>query len=316
MSRIRLGTRGSRLALVQARQVRTRLLDANPGLGVEIVEITTSGDRIVDVPLGPNVGQSFFTKEIEDALLTDRVDIAVHSCKDLATVLPPGLGLGAVLAREDPRDVLVGSAGVGFADLPGGSRIGTASIRRKSFLGLARPDLVLEDLRGNVPTRLKAVDEGRVDAVVLAAAGLLRLGMGARITEFLAPDILPPAAAQGAVAIQVRTDDATTRAVIERIDDPRTRSAVTAERACLRRLGAGCQAPVGCIASVTGRGLTLRTSVITPGGRLDRETSGSVTAADAVGERCAEAILRELGVTTLLEAGDWTGPSPQRRSGP
>ncbi len=253
MSRIRLGTRGSRLALVQARQVRTRLLDANPGLGVEIVEITTSGDRIVDLPLGPNVGQSFFTKEIEDALLTDRVDIAVHSCKDLATVFPPGLGLGAVLAREDPRDVLVGSAGVGFADLPGGSRIGTASVRRKSFLGLARPDLVLEDLRGNVPTRLKAVDEGRVDAAVLAAAGLLRLGMGARITEFRSRRPAPSAKISASTCAPGRPA----------LDHRGRASETRSERVCAD--WARAVRPRWAVSHRYGRGLTLRTSVITPG---------------------------------------------------
>ena len=184
-----------------------RLLEAaHAGLEVELVEIRTSGDRIQDVPLGPELGQAFFTKEIEDALLDGRIDLAVHSCKDLATTLPDGLVLGAVPVREDPHDALV-SGGATLSALPAGARVGTSSPRRKGFLAHARPDLVIQEQRGNVPTRLKAVDEGRVDAIVLAVAGLRRLGLADRITEILDPDVLLPAAAQGALALQIRADD-------------------------------------------------------------------------------------------------------------
>ncbi|MDH5590499.1 MAG: hydroxymethylbilane synthase, partial [Gemmatimonadota bacterium] len=173
---VRLGTRGSALALAQAKMVREAMVGANPGIVIEIVEITTSGDRIQDVPLTPALGQSFFTKELEDALLDGRVDLAVHSSKDLASSMPAGLAMGAFLPREDPRDVLVSASGVGLAGLPEGAKLGTASVRRKSFLRHLRPDLDFLDLRGNVPTRLEKLRSGTYDAIVLAAAGLRRLG--------------------------------------------------------------------------------------------------------------------------------------------
>lgn len=314
MTRLRLGTRGSLLALTQSRDVAARLEAHHPGLTVEIVEIRTSGDRIQDVPLGPHLGQSFFTKEIEDALLEGRVDLAVHSCKDLATVLPNGLTLGALPVREDPRDAWV-SGGPGVAALPAGSRVGTSSVRRKRFLAAARPDLEIVDLRGNVPTRLSAVDEGRCHAVVLAVAGLRRLDLAARITEVVDPSIMLPAAAQGALAVEVRGDDLRTLELVSVLDDPTTRAEVTAERACLRRLEAGCQAPVGTLGRAADGGLDFRAAVAGPDGVARVHVSGPATDAEALGARAAQALLDELGLGSLRGA-EWAGPLPRRLEGP
>lgn len=314
MKRLRLGTRGSLLALTQSRGVATLLERSHPGLTVEIVEIRTSGDRIQDVPLGPHLGQAFFTKEIEDALLGGRVDLAVHSCKDLATVLPDGLILGALPTREDPRDAWV-STGPGLRQLAAGSRVGTSSVRRKRFLAAARSDLEIVDLRGNVPTRLGAVDEGRCHAVVLAVAGLHRLGLGERITEVVDPAVMLPAAAQGALAVEVRADDAVTREMVAVLDDPATRAEVTAERACLRRLEGGCQAPVGVLGRAGDGGLDLRAAVAGPDGVARVHLTAPTADAEALGVRAAEELLAKLGVPSLRGA-EWAGPLPRRLEGP
>ena len=314
MKPLRLGTRGSRLAMTQSGWVADRLREAAPDLVVELVEIRTSGDVIKDVPLGPELGRSFFTKEIEDALLDGRVDVAVHSCKDLATAEHPGLVIAAMPEREDPRDVLVSPHG-GLSDLPEGASVGTSSMRRKGFLRLARPDLVLRDQRGNVPTRLRAVEEGVVDGVVLAAAGLARLGLLDRATERLDPALMLPAAAQGALAIQVRADDRETRAVAETLDHAMTRAAVEAERACLHRLEAGCQAPVGVLGEMTGgvdgRTLRVRAALVTPDGLLRTEREGPPGAALDLGRTAAEDLLERLGLASLRGV-DWAGPPPRR----
>jgi hydroxymethylbilane synthase len=301
--KIRLGTRGSRLALAQAHLVSDLLRAARPGVEVEISEIRTSGDRIQDVVLGPNLGQSFFTKEIESALLAGDVDIAVHSCKDLATVQPTGLCLGAILEREDPRDVLVSADGSAFADLPPGATVGTASVRRRAFLAQSRPDLRYEPLRGNVPTRLRAVEEGRFDAVVLAAAGLERLNLAHHITERMDPAVLLPAAAQGAIAIQVREADADIRELVQTIDHPSSRVRVEAERACLNALEAGCQAPVGALASLHSDRLEIRAAVLLEGRAASTSASGPPAGAEALGREAAETLLKQLGVSSLRELG-------------
>ncbi len=314
MTRLRLGTRGSLLALAQSRGMAAALERANPGLSVELVEIRTSGDRIRDVPLGPHLGQAFFTKEIEDALLEGRIDLAVHSCKDLASVLPDGLTLGALPEREDPRDALV-SAGARLADLPAGARVGTSSPRRKLFLASARPDLHLQEQRGNVPTRVRAVDEGKVDAVVLAVAGLRRLGLTERIVEILEPDVMLPAAAQGALAIEIRVDDTAAADIVSKLDDPATRVEVSAERACLRRLQAGCQAPVGVLARVTGERLRVSAAVASGDGIVWVNEDGTADSAVEAGTAVAEALLAELGLPSLDDVA-WVGaPSRSRSAG-
>ena len=207
------------------------------------------------------------------------------------------------------------SRGGRLEDLPAGSSVGTSSPRRRGFLTFARPDLDLQHQRGNVPTRVRAVETGRADAVVLAAAGLRRLGMGERITEVLDPDIMLPAAAQGALAVQIREDDDATAELVAHLDDPKARAEVTAERACLRRLEAGCQAPVGALASVRDRAVSLRAAVVTPDGIVRAEASGPSGDADGVGIKVGEALLRLLGMPSLRDA-PWAGPSPRTQRNP
>lgn len=311
MSKIRLGTRGSRLALTQSGWVADRLRDAHPGLEIELVQIKTSGDVIKDVPLGPQHGQAFFTKEIEDALVAGRIDLAVHSCKDLATAMPDGLVLGAIPEREDPRDVLVSPQGK-LSDLPPAARIGTSSPRRKGFLQAARPDLTLVDQRGNVPTRLRAAEEGTVDGVILAAAGLARLGLLDHATERLDPSVMLPAAAQGALALQIRGDDPRLVEATASVDHAHTRRAVEGERAFLRRLEAGCQAPVGVLGTVEADGsLHLRGAIVAPSGLVTGTLAGDATASSAeLGAELAVLLLERLGLPSL-RATEWAGPPPR-----
>ncbi len=257
MSRtLRIGTRGSELALWQARHVAGLLahLPGAPGqLLVEIVEIRTAGDHVLDRPLSEIPGKAFFTKEIEEALAAGTVDLAVHSLKDLPTELPDALALAAVLEREDPRDVWLargGPAGPGFDALPAGARVGTSSLRRRALVARFRADLELVDLRGNVPTRVRRLEEGRYDAIVLAAAGVKRLGLERHVTEYLPLARFLPAVAQGAVAVEIRAADEATGAWVRQLDHPPTRLATAAERALLARLEGGCQVPVGALASI------------------------------------------------------------------
>lgn len=254
---LRLGTRGSALALAQATAVRAAL--AAHGARVEIEVVRTDGDeRGSDTPWG----EGAFVGALEAALLEGRVDVAVHSAKDMPTAQDPGLLIGAYLPREDPRDALVcRSRGVALATLPPGARVGTDSPRRMAFLLASRPGLVVRPLHGNVDTRLRRLDAGEADALVLAVAGLSRLGRSDRIDEILDPATVPPAPGQGAIAIQVRTADAEARALVGRLDDPDTRAAVETERAFLDASGGGCRAPIGALARVEGDVLTLRAGV-------------------------------------------------------
>jgi hydroxymethylbilane synthase len=246
---VRIGTRQSALALVQARQVQAAL--AARGIESELVTFTTVGDKRLDQPLREIGAKGLFTKELEVALARGTIDCAVHSLKDLPTDSPSGLEIVAVLPREDPRDVLVvgpAIAAVGLDDLPRGARVGTSSLRRRAQLAARRPDLDVVELRGNVPTRLRKVDDGQVHAAVLAAAGLLRLDAAQRITAYLdAPGWLP-APGQGAIAMQIRSDDGAARSSIGDLNDPDTMTAVTAERTMLAALEGGCQVPIGALA--------------------------------------------------------------------
>ncbi|HSG09635.1 MAG TPA: hydroxymethylbilane synthase [Longimicrobiales bacterium] len=311
MRTLRLGTRGSDLALAQSGSMARALEARHPGLTVELVRITTSGDRIQDVPLGPSLGQAFFTKEIQDALLEGRVDLAVHSCKDLATSLPEGTVLAAIPPREDVRDALV-SRGGGLMELAAGARVGTSSMRRKLFVRAARPDLEIVELRGNVPTRVGAVEEGRIEAAVLAMAGLRRLGLEGKVTESLDPSVMLPAAAQGALALEVRASDEEGVAWVSVLDDGAARAEVTAERSCLHRLEAGCQAPVGALGRWKDGILSFRAAVAGPEGIVWTESQGDPRDAEAVGAAAAEALLGRLGVSSLRHA-EWAGPPPSRR---
>ncbi len=248
-SPIRIGTRSSELALRQARLVQTAL--EAQGLACELVTYRTVGDKKLDEPLSAIGAKGLFTKELEQDLLKGKTDLAVHSLKDLPTDSPDGLVVGAVLEREDPRDVLVVNGRIlaqSLDDLPRGSRIGTSSLRRRAQLLAARPDLEVAELRGNVPTRLKKIDEGRVHAAILAAAGLHRLGARQHITCYLEPPVWLPAAGQGAIAVQVRADDERLRTLAAAMNDVPTMRAVVAERAFLAALEGGCQVPIGALA--------------------------------------------------------------------
>ena len=248
---MRIGTRASALALWQAHHVEA-LIKALPGAPqVELVHIKTEGDVRTDVPLWALRGRAFFTKEIDRALLAGQVDLAVHSLKDLSTVLEPGLELAATLTREDPRDALLTRAGVGLKDLPPGARVGTSSLRRRAFLSRVRPDLTLLELRGNVPTRIQRLKDGDYDAIVLAAAGLRRLGLESHISELLPTDDFPPAVSQGVIGVACRADDTETLRWLRPLDDPKARAAATAERALLRRLEGGCQVPLGALGTIS-----------------------------------------------------------------
>ncbi len=260
---LRIGTRGSPLALAQAREVRDHLARAHPELGeqgaVELTVIRTSGDRFTKRALRELGGKGLFTKEIEEALLAGTVDLAVHSMKDLPSLLPPGLEVACLLPREDPRDAFVSHKATTLRGLPQGAVVGTASLRRRAqVLGL-RPDLRVTDLRGNVQTRLRKVEDGVVDATLLALAGLRRLGLAAEATAILSVDEMLPAAGQGAIGIECRTDDKRVRALIAPLNDAATATCVMAERAMLAALGGSCRTPIAALAELDGKGgLTLR----------------------------------------------------------
>jgi hydroxymethylbilane synthase len=289
-----IASRGSQLALWQARWVAGELSAAGCECRIEIVK--TTGDKITDVPLAKVGTKGLFTKEIEEALLDGRADLAVHSLKDLPTELPEGLVLAAVPEREDARDAVVGRT---LADLPPGARVGTSSLRRAAQLRQLRPDLQVESVRGNLDTRLRKLDEGQFDAILLAAAGLKRLGWGGRIAEILAPERMCPAVGQGALAIE-------TRAGCEKVamlDHADTHTAVVAERAVLRELGGGCQVPIGAYATVSEGRVHIIAIVAAPGGTqvIRAEAEGEAAQAAAIGGRVAADLL-ERGARQILQA--------------
>ena len=261
MGVIRIGTRGSALARWQSDHVASRLSALAPGAGFAIVEISSAGDRITDVPLSHVEGTGFFTATIERALLEGEVDVAVHSYKDLPVSVTPGLVVAAVPPRGPVEDVLCARDGHTLQTLPLGSRVGTCSARRTAQVAAVRPDLDIRPLRGNVPTRVGRVAGGELDAIVLARAGLLRLGLDAHITQVFGLDEMLPAPAQGALAVQCRAGDAAITALLARLDDEWTRSAVDAERTLLHALGGGCSVPVGAVARRDGDGLAIEAGV-------------------------------------------------------
>jgi hydroxymethylbilane synthase len=299
---LRIATRKSQLALWQAEHVRALLLRAHPGLRVELVPITTQGDRIQDRSLAAIGGKGLFIKELEVALEERRADVAVHSMKDVPGDLPAGLMIAVVLERADPLDALVTSKAARLEDLPRGARVGSSSLRRQAQLLAVRPDLRIEALRGNVDTRLRKLDAGEMDAIVLACAGLIRLGLAARIAARLDPKISLPAVSQGVIGIECRTDDARTRTLLHVLDHAATRIAMDAERAFAQRLGGSCQSPIAAHASIEGEHLKLEGLVAEPdGSRLLREAmSGSVHEPQDLGRRLAERVLN-LGAGPLLE---------------
>jgi hydroxymethylbilane synthase len=291
---LRLGTRASALALWQARHVAAAIARIPNAPAVEIVEIRTTGDAVTDVPLWAAPGKGLFTAELDRALLDNRVDMAVHSLKDLPTTPLEGLALTAVLEREDARDALVVRTGFDPHALPQGASVGTSSLRRRAFITRWRPDLTHRDLRGNVPTRLAKLDEGAYDAIVLAAAGLKRLDLGHRISTYLPLESFPPAVAQGAIAVVTRDhDDAVTR-WIAALDHAATRVAVTAERALLRHLEGGCQIPLGGHAQVVGGTIRLHAEVCAVDGSFAAaaDAQGPLTDPERLGVAVAETLLK------------------------
>jgi hydroxymethylbilane synthase len=247
---LRIGTRGSRLSLRQTDIIRESLRQVAPEIPIEIVVVQTAGDRDPDVPLERLEGIGFFAKDLEIALVEGRCDLAVHSAKDLPTALHPDLCLAALPPRADPRDVLIARDGLTLALLPAGARIGTSSLRRSAQIRCRRPDVETAPIRGNIDTRLRKLGRGEYDALCLAGAGLLRMGWADRVTEWLSPDVMLPAPAQGALAVEARRDDRDLIELLGRLDDMRTREEVTAERAFVARMGTGCRAPAAALASV------------------------------------------------------------------
>ena len=298
-----IATRKSPLALWQAHDVRERLMRAHPGLQVELLTMSTQGDKILDTPLAKIGGKGLFVKELELALLDGRADLAVHSMKDVPMAFPEGLMLAAICPREDPRDALVSPLGGDILALPEGARVGTSSLRRQSQLRALRPDLRISDLRGNVNTRLAKLDAGDYDAIVLACAGLVRLGLGARITAALSTDHLLPAVGQGAVGIECRSDDVRLQELLRPLHDPRSAAQVSAERAMNRRLAGGCQVPIAGHAEILGDELRLRGLVASLDGRrmLRAERCLPRAEAEILGLRIAEDLLAQ-GAAELLEA--------------
>lgn len=265
-SKLHIATRKSPLALWQANYVRDALLARNPGLDVELLTMTTQGDKILDTPLAKVGGKGLFVKELELGMLEGRADLAVHSMKDVPVEFPEGLGLAAILPREDPRDALISNKFSSIDGLPRGARVGTSSLRRQCQLNARRPDLEILDLRGNVNTRLKKLDDGEYDAILLAAAGVKRMGWEERITELLEPEQFIPAIGQGAIGIEIRLDDERVRGLVGELNDQQTAIRITAERALNEALQGGCQVPIAGYSEISHGVILLRALVGRPDG--------------------------------------------------
>jgi hydroxymethylbilane synthase len=302
-STVVLGTRASTLAVQQSEWVQRQLHALVPHVTVSLQKIQTSGDKILDVPLAQIGGKGLFVKEIEEALLSGEIDLAVHSMKDVPTELPEGLAILCVPPREDPRDALISRDGLSFMDLPRGARIGTSSLRRQSQLLHARPDLTIAMLRGNLDTRLKKLRSGQFDAIVLAAAGLRRLDWAHEITEYLAPQISLPAIGQGALGIEGRKDDLFIRSLLSGLDHAQSKTAVLAERALLHRLQGGCQVPIAAYATVAGERVRLEGLVSSVDGKeLFRDfAEGTIEDPESIGIQLAERLLAR-GGDRILQA--------------
>lgn len=302
---LRIATRESPLALWQAEHVRARLQAAHPGLQVELVPMTTRGDQLLSTSLSKAGGKGLFVKELEQALLDGRADLAVHSMKDVPAQQPDGLALATFLEPEDPRDAFVSNRWSRLDDLPQGARVGTSSLRRQSLLAAQRPDLRIELLRGNVGTRLKRLDDGQFDAILLACAGLRRLGLPERIAEALDVNRFVPAIGQGIIGIETRRDDTRTQTLLSPLDHARARIRLSAERALNARLGGACSVPVAGHARLTADTLILDAMVGSPDGRRQvRETlTGPHDAAAALGTTLAQTLLDRGGREILAALG-------------
>ena len=298
---IRIATRKSALALWQAEFVKAELEKHHADLTVELVPMSTQGDKILDTPLAKIGGKGLFVKELEVAMLEDRADIAVHSMKDVPVEFPDGLMLNTICEREDPRDAFVSNTYQSIDALPEGAIVGTSSLRRQCQLKAARPDLEIRDLRGNVNTRLAKLDAGEYDAIILAAAGLIRLEMPERITAFISAEQSLPANGQGAVGIECRSDDVETKALLAPLEHAETRVRVLAERAMNRKLQGGCQVPIGAYATVEGQTLHLSGLVGSLDGSqiLSEQVSGDIADAEQLGETLANKLLA-MGADKIL----------------
>ena len=303
---LRIGTRRSPLARVQAQMVHDQLCATHGSLAaegaIEVVFIQTTGDIVQDRPLGDIGGKGLFTKEIDSALVNGHIDVAVHSMKDVPTVLPRGLTISCVLPREDPRDALISSSGVNFAELPPGALIGTASLRRRAQILARRPDLVVESLRGNVNTRLKKLDSGVVDATLLAFAGLKRLGQDHLVTEILSPETMLPAAAQGAIGVECRRADEQIISLLMPLNHSSTEIAVCAERALLAQLDGSCETPIAALCTLDGvGGITLSGLIAAPDGSklIDGKIGGACVAAGKLGEELGTQLLAKASSASL-----------------
>jgi hydroxymethylbilane synthase len=299
---LRIGTRGSPLALAQTEEARARLVAAHPGLGapdaVQVMVIKTTGDKVGDRPLAEVGGKGLFTKEIDEAMLAGRIDLAVHSMKDLPTWLPDGIALACTLEREDPRDVFISSKAKSIAGLPAGAVVGSASLRRQAQILHRRPDLRVVLFRGNIHTRLRKVEDGQVDATLLAMAGLKRLGLVHAATAVIEPEELLPAVGQGAIGITCRAGDRRTRELLAPLDHAATTARVTAERAMLEVLDGSCRTPIAGLAEVAAGGtLTLRGLIARPDGTELIETArqGAAADADAIGRDAGGELRRRAG---------------------
>ena len=303
MTTLRIATRESQLALWQAEFIKAELERFHPGLQVELLGMKTKGDIILDVPLAKVGGKGLFVKELEQAMLDDRADIAVHSMKDVPMEFPDGLGLAIICDREDPTDAFVSNHYNSLEELPQGACVGTSSLRRQLQVRAARPDLVIRDLRGNVNTRLAKLDAGEYDAIILASAGLMRLKFDARIRSRLSIEVSLPAGGQGAVGVECRTDDARTRALLAPLHHEDTSDRVIAERALNRRLEGGCQVPIACFAVLQGDQLYLRGLVGDLTGKtvLRAEITGPRKQAEQLGIQVAEMLLDQGAGAILAE---------------
>ena len=290
---VKIGTRGSKLALWQANWVRSALKVRHRDILVELVIIKTKGDKILDVPLAKIGGKGLFVKEIEEALLRDRIDIAVHSMKDMPAIIPEGLCIGAIPERETPNDVLISKNNILLSKLPVGARIGTSSLRRSVQLKHARPDLVIMPLRGNLDTRLKKLETENMDAVILAAAGVKRLNLENKITEYLDENIVLPAVGQGALCIQIRKNDEIIEPVVKFLDHPETRMVVSGERAFLKRLEGGCQVPIAGYGKIVDKIFTINGLVADIDGKtvIRGTDSGAPELSESIGIKVAQQLL-------------------------
>jgi hydroxymethylbilane synthase len=303
-----IASRASELALWQANHVRDRLLAAHPDCSIEVVAMTTRGDRILDRSLAKIGGKGLFVKELENALADGRAQLAVHSMKDVPMALPDGFAIGAILQREDPRDAFVSNLHPDLASLPPGARVGTSSLRREAQLRALYPELAIHPVRGNVQSRLAKLDAGQFDALILAAAGLKRLGLAGRIREVLGTETSLPAPGQGALGIECLVADPATLQLVAPLQDAQSACAVAAERTVSRLLGGSCQVPLGAYAECDGPALELRAFVASPDGRrvIRAEASGSADDPEAVGAEVAGA-LRKQGADALLAALETRG---------